>query len=86
MKKFSWHHAASLEGMSKEISVYFCDVLVRVGELWLGRVYLLRDGAGELRAVGSVWSVGVDGNDEVGKLPVDECAQGRQAEEKGEKG
>jgi hypothetical protein len=25
MKKFSWHHEASLEGMSKEISVYFWE-------------------------------------------------------------
>jgi len=45
--------------------------------------HLLRDGAGELGAVCSVWSVGVDGNDKVGKLPVNERAQGRQAEDKG---
>lgn len=47
-------------------------------------MYLLSDFASELCAVGLVWSVGVDWDNEVWKLSVDEIAQGRQTEKDGE--
>lgn len=71
---------ASLEGMSNEISVYFWGLLVRVRVLRWGCSCLLRDGARELRAVCSVWSVGVDGDDEMGELSADKRPETRQTE------
>ena len=47
---------------------------MREGCSTTNKVYLLGDGTGQLRAVRAVRSVGVDGNDEVWELPVDEGA------------
>jgi hypothetical protein len=40
--------------------------------LWLVVIYLLGDIAAQLCAVRFVWGVGVNGDDEMWKLPVDE--------------
>lgn len=45
--------------------------------------YLLGDFATQLCAISFVWGVGVDGNYQVGKLPVDERAQRRQGIKEG---
>ena len=47
--------------------------------------YLLGNLAAQLGAVGFVGCVGVDGDDEVRELPVDERAERWQSEEDGEK-
>ena len=83
---------AALEGMSKDISVYFCrswvsGLGVEGGGGGRGeKGYLEGYVAGELCAVGVVGLGGVDGDDEVGELAGEKFAGGGCGEGKWEEG